>query len=201
MHKERGSTIVETMLAIAVLMFIFFGMFRIFDFTVANMICEYSSFYTAKSWSLGYRPSTTQRAARVAAMPASGRDFSGIRATRIVSHMQSNSAQRAQDYMQYERGGVYKVNYEYWTQQDVSRNYQSQDSSRKAPYLRIYGIPGTDKVTGTVEIRNKPLWPFNIKGGTPTTNLAGGNTAMINYSSNYLVSDNDYPRRQDEDDQ
>ncbi len=194
MHKERGSTIVETMLAIAVLMFIFFGMYRIFDFTVSNMICEYSSFYAAKSWSLGYRPSTTQRAARVAAMPASGRDISGIRATRSINYMQSNSAERAQDYMQYERGGVFKVNYEYWTQQDVSHNYQSQDSSRKAPFLLIHGTTGTDKVSGTVEVRNKPLWPFSIKGGTPTTNVAGGYTTMINYSTNYLVSDNDYQR-------
>lgn len=181
-HGERGATIVETMMAIAILMFIFFGMYRIFDFTVANMICEYSSFYAAKSWALGYRPATTRRAARVAAMPASGRDLSVIRPPNNLNSMQSDSAERAKDYMQFDRAGVYGVNFEYWGEQDVSPDQ---------PYLSIYGETGSDKVTGVVRILNKPLWPYETRKKAPTVDVAGATTQMINYSDNYLVSDND----------
>jgi hypothetical protein len=181
-RRERGATMVESLMAIAVLLMVFFGMYRIFDFTVANMICEYASFYAAKSWSLGYRPATTRRAARVAAMPASGRDYSVIRPTASLNSMQSDSAARARDYMQYDRAGVYGVNFEYWGEQDVRPN---------EPHLSIYGETGIDKASGIVRILNKPLWPFETRKKAPTVNIPGGTTQMINYSNNYLISDND----------
>lgn len=181
-RNERGTAIVESLMAIAVLLIIFFGMYRIFDFTVANMVCEYSSFYAAKSWSLGYRPSTTRRAARVAAMPASGRDYSVIRPTASLSGMQNDAAARARDYMQYDRAGVYGVNFEYWDEQDIRPN---------EPYLAVYGETGVEKVAGIVRILNKPLWSFTTRKKAPKVNIPGGVTQMINYSANYLVSDND----------
>jgi len=70
---ERGSVIFESMVAICIMMMIFFALFQIYDWCMAMLFTQYSAFYGSKGAALGYKPNFALRGARVAAIPISGR--------------------------------------------------------------------------------------------------------------------------------
>ena len=61
----------ETLIALIMLCLLFFGAMQIFQWAFARMFCDYSSFYAAKAFSLGYAYRTISKVARVAAIPIS----------------------------------------------------------------------------------------------------------------------------------
>lgn len=181
-RRERGSTILETLLCIGILMIVFFGLIQVFNFAVANMICEYSAFYAAKSHALGYTPSITRRAARVAAMPASGRDLSAIRTGTYDSSavLRRRLSDRARDYMQFDRAGTYHINYEYWLDQELGGS---------APFLSVGAGTNEKTVSSTVAIYNKPMFDFLRMTRSSARRISSSRVEMINHSRNYLRSD------------
>ena len=71
-RHQRGAVIFESVLAICVLMLVFFALFQVYRWAMAELFCHYSVFYSTKAASLGYRPNIGLRAARVAAIAISG---------------------------------------------------------------------------------------------------------------------------------
>ena len=181
-RRERGSAILESLLCIGILMIVFFGLIQVFNFAVANMICEYSAFYAVKAHSLGYTPSITRRAARTAGMPASGRDLSTTRTGTGGSPaaLRRLLSARARDYMQFDRAGAYGINYEYWLDQELGGS---------APFLSV-GVRTNEKiVNSTVSIYNKPMFDFQRMTRSSARRIGSSRVEMINHSRNYLRSD------------
>lgn len=187
MRNQRGATILETFLVFLILSIIFIGMFQIYMLVIANMVTNYAAYYAAKSWALGYNVGTTRRAARVAAMSISGKDISR-QPLSLDGNVQREAEYRARDYMMFDRGGTFGVNYAYWRDQNV--NFDDRD---KGAMIYIGHSTGTEKVKGRVELQE-----LQVNWLTKQLDFSVGNTVdMINYSSNYLVSDG-YRRRVDD---
>lgn len=182
-RRQKGSTILETMLCIAILMMVFFGLIQIFNFAIANMICEYSAFYAAKSHALGYTPAITRRAARTAAMAASGRDYSAVKLGPYTSRreMREKLSERARDYMQFDRAGVYRINYEYWTEQELG--------GTETPFLAAHVSSSEKTVNAAVTIYNKPMFDFLRLRRSNAGRISSSRVEMINHARNYLRSD------------
>ena len=80
--RERGQTIVETILSMIFLCLLIFGLLQVFHIAVASLVTKYSAFYAARSYAVGFSDEghgarwnrqLVYKAARVRAIPASGR--------------------------------------------------------------------------------------------------------------------------------
>ena len=133
-RNQRGAVIFESVLSICILMMVFFGLFQVYKWAMAELFCNYSVFYAVKGASLGYRPNVALRAARVAAIAISG---GGVR--------YYDEEDRAQSYMQ--NGDGSGVSYPYWHPQN------SRD-----PYLVVSSTALTgEKIECRTRLRNMPL--------------------------------------------
>ncbi len=177
---ERGATILESLMCILLLCLLFLGLMQIFQWSMAKMLSEYSSFYAAKAYSLGYAKSIVDRAARVAITGASGQDVSNIPAA--VPYSRENLSDTAEEYMLYGRYGPHGINFEYWEPDNLTSD---------TPVVEIN--PSTYEndtiVYGRVKIKNMPLlsesfsWIF---GGMTDTNIPSGEASAFNHSSLFM---------------
>ena len=103
-NGERGATLVESMLAICFLFFLFFALLQVYHWCLQTVFCQYSAFYGSKGIALGYQPSLAMRGARIAAIAISGRE---------LSHQTGSEEERARAYMT--QGDNSGVVYEYWS--------------------------------------------------------------------------------------
>jgi hypothetical protein len=177
--SERGATIVESLICIMFLCLLFFGLMQIFQWTMAKMLAEYSSFYAAKASSLGYSRSIIERASRVAMTGASGRDESAV--PTVAPFSREKLSDIAQEYMAYGRYGAHGVNFEYW-----EPDYITSDT----PLVEI-NYPDTQStvVTGQVGLKNMPLLTENLSwflGGATEADIPSGEARAFNHASLYL---------------
>ena len=70
--NESGQAIVESVIAMLLLCLILFGLLQLFTLMVAQMTAEFSTFYTAKSRSVGFANYLVQRNSRSSIIAASG---------------------------------------------------------------------------------------------------------------------------------
>lgn len=176
--SERGATILESLMCILLLCLIFFGLMQIFQWSMAQMLTEYSSFYAAKAHSLGYSRSIVERASRIAITGASGQDISAI--PTVAPFTQTNLSEAAEEYMSYGRYGPRSINFEYWEPDNITSD---------TPVIDInYSDPGSSVVYGRVTVKNMPLLTENLSwfvGGATEANPSGKATSF-NHSSLYL---------------
>jgi len=175
---ERGATILESLICIMLLCLIFFGLMQIFQWSMAQMLTEYSSFYAAKAYSLGYSRAIVERASRVAITGASGRDTSAIPTAAPFTQRKLSDA--ASEYMSYGQYGPCSINYEYWEPDNITSD---------TPLIEI-GYSNTDGSTidSRVRVKNMPLLTENLSwvvGGATEANPTG-ETNTFNYASLYL---------------
>lgn len=182
--SEKGSTILESLVCIMLLCLLFFGLMQIFQWAMAKMLCEYSSFYVAKAASLGYAQSIVRRAGRVSIMGASGKDISG---TPVKWAGQSSSQKRllfseiAQEYMQYSDLGPHAINFEYWDPSGAT----SDTPEVEIPYPDRSGRT----VEGRVRVDNMPLLHEDMKiflGGASKADIPSGTSRTFNHSRYFL---------------
>lgn len=123
----------ESMIALILMCLIFFGAMQLWQWAMARMFCDYSSFYAAKAYSLGYVRRTIDKAARIAAIPISGKDEYGI----LKLDRQDLTA-RLRLYMATGNAGV---DFPYWdvgnnqTNLSVHPSRKSQVTLQRAPYI------------------------------------------------------------------
>jgi hypothetical protein len=179
--SERGATILESLVCIMFLCLLFFGLMQIFQWTMAKMLSEYSSFYAAKAFSLGYSRSIVERAARVAMTGASGQDESNV--PTVAPFTRQKLSDIAQEYMSYGRYGTHGINFEYWEPDHITND---------TPIVEI-NYPNTqlDIITGQVGLKNMPLLSENLSlflGGATEADIPSGEAKAFNHASLYLES-------------
>lgn len=149
-QQQQGSVIFEAVLAICVLLLVFFALLQVYRWAAAELFCHYSVFYSTKAASLGYRPNIGLRAARVAAIAVSGGH----------SSTDADEETRAERYMQ--RGDASGVSYPYWHPQRASDPCLTVASTRLTGetiecLTRIDNMPLVHEVLGRIfNIRRNP---------------------------------------------
>ena len=118
---QQGAVIFESVLAICVLMLVFFALFQIYRWAMAELFCHYSVYYSTKAASLGYKANIGLRAARVAAIAISG--------GRSSTHADEETY--AENYLRH--GDASGVSYPYWHPQS------SQDPCLTVASTRLGG--------------------------------------------------------------
>lgn len=160
----RGASIVESMFAICIMCMIFFALLQIWTWCNARLFCRYGAYYAVKAKSTGFNNHMVLRAARVAAIPASGR-----------SRSQSKDLDNASAYMRY--GDSSGVSYQYWhptyagdPELQVSGRFDKQNFYAR---VRIRFMTLIDKSLGKIfGITNSPYPNAVVK--------------MYNYADSYL---------------
>jgi len=188
MMNQRGATIVESMICMLLLCMVLFGLLQIFQWTMAKMVCEYSSFYAAKASAYGFADVIVENAGRVAAIAASGQDTGSDKEPlqdkfRVgngvidITAYRKQLAIRAQNYMVNSNS---TINYEYW-------NYNQTGTT---PVLSIPIINNmAPTVTATVSVLNMPLMDKGMAmfvNGVQNVNIPAGTSQMYNHAINYL---------------
>jgi hypothetical protein len=72
-HLQRGSSIVEGVIAILLICMILFGLLQVFLLYTAQEFTDYASFRTARSISVGFNDTLARVEARTRAIPVSGK--------------------------------------------------------------------------------------------------------------------------------
>ena len=175
---ERGATILESLICIMLLCLIFFGLMQIFQWSMAQMLTEYSSFYAAKAYSLGYSRSIVERASRIAITGASGQDISGNPV--VAPFTQQNLSDAATEYMSYGQYGPNTINYEYWEPDTITSD---------TPLIEVgYSNTTGSTIDSQVRVKNMPLLTENLSwvvGGATEANPTG-KAKTFNHASLYL---------------
>ncbi len=134
---ERGSTIVESLVCIMILVLILFGLLQIVQFSLAQMITDYSAFRAARSATVGFNDDIVSREGKLKAVAASGKMVfpvdireSGDRSDWVNRPFTDAISQfyyerlAIMDYMEHRR----LVDYEYWSPQNASESSRSKTS-------------------------------------------------------------------------
>ncbi len=175
---ERGATILESLMCILFLCLIFFGLMQIFQWSMAQMLTEYSSFYASKAYSLGYSRSIIERASRIAITGASGEDTSAT--PTVAPFTQRNLSDAASEYMSYGQYGPSVINYEYWEPDSITSD---------TPIIEVdYSNTSSDIINSKVRVKNMPLLAENLSwfvGGATEANPTG-EARTFNHASLYL---------------
>ena len=149
-QQQQGSVIFEAVLAICVLLLIFFALLQVYRWAAAELFCHYSVFYAAKAASLGYKSNIGLRAARVAAIAVSGGR----------SSTDADEESQAENYMR--NGDASGLAYPYWHPQRASDPCLTVASTRLTGetiecLTRIDNMPLVHEVLGRIfNIRRNP---------------------------------------------
>jgi hypothetical protein len=177
--SEYGGTMVESFFCMLVICLILFGLLQIFHWSVAKILCEYSSFYASKGEALGYNRGIVERAAHVALTGVSGGDESIIPA--LAPYSRYDLSERAADYMMYSDAGMYGVDFEYWDPDNINDT---------TPYVEVQrGHSSTgDYINAAVSIENMPLLheAFSNFVAVERVDIPAGEATMYNHSQHYL---------------
>lgn len=163
---------VEAMIALCILFFLFFALLQIYQWCINELFCEYSAFYAAKGMALGYQPAIALRGARVAAIGISGSRTGGTPGSITIDQEKV----LAEQYMA--SGDASGLRYQYWF-----------GTTPGAPELLLYGPTVGDTATGIVELRNAPLLHPNLAVplGIADPPDPKGRVETYNHSALYLV--------------
>lgn len=183
MMNQRGATIVESMVCMVLLCMVLFALLQIFQWTMAKMVCEYSSFYAAKASAYGFADTIVENAARVAATAASGQDTGSDKEPlqyqcSDVTDYRRKLAIRAQNYMV---NSDTTIDYAYW------RTGQAAGNSALLDIPLINNMSPT--ITATVRVLNMPLLDPGVSAfinNIKTVDIPAGTSNMYNHAQNYL---------------
>ena len=148
--KERGSAIIECMIAMLLMLLVLFGLLQLFQLSAARAVSDYSSFRAARSSAVGFNEYLVDREARVKSIPVSGDLIYPLKKDIGDNEYARFAAEKVmiEEYMD----GTRKLEYEYWFGADPVRhnNYKCPD----------YGddiVSGTCPVCGVTGAKNSSL--------------------------------------------
>jgi hypothetical protein len=211
--NQRGSTIVESMVCMLLLCLVLFSLLQVFNWSLAKIICQFSSFYAAKGRGLGYAYYPIESACRARAIPVSGKDTLNTEPSPSTYGYRDIMQEKIRSYM----GTPSTLNYEYWSGDPVKSPYWGDGVAAAYDYGEA-GIPklhadhwegvynGQPVAVGNVWIENMPLldpWrkengktvpglsPFvggvkSVNMNNPNGQNPDGHSMMYNYSKSYL---------------
>ena len=203
---ERGATILESLISIMLLCLIFFGLMQIFQWSVAQMLAEYSSFYAAKTYSQGYASNLVKHYSQGAIAGTSGKDISTPPISKSVNADRQEREIKLSEHSEFgvvnyvymtdqskdaisKRFQSNSVNYEYWIDQSGKSKSGWEASSTPIIYIQA-GQSDTDSkiIRGAVTVINMPLLFENLgwtTGGAKEANPSG-QASTFNHASLYL---------------
>lgn len=171
-RRRRGASMLETMMVLCIMLFLFFSLFQVYSWVVAKIFCNYSAYYGGKGMALGYRLAIARRAARVAAIGISGRARDQAAVTTVDAERDA-----AQLYMT--KGDASSVWYDYW-----------YPRTGDDPQLMLGGRfnSGDNSVSTTVRLENAPLISprLAIPLGISRNPDPGDTVSTYNHSALYL---------------
>ncbi|OGV58394.1 MAG: hypothetical protein A2X49_10535 [Lentisphaerae bacterium GWF2_52_8] len=175
---ERGEAIVESMMCLLLICLILFGLLQMFYLSVAQMLTDYSSFCTARSYAVGFAEYLVDRAARVAAIGASGpmvedQDYNGSMLSQFAVE-----TSRIPEYISGERW----LEYEYWYGEGESNTTLSAGTS----------LEGGNVILSEVRFNDYPLeMPMRAAYTSSDSTNISGHAGMMNYAGIFLDTGED----------
>lgn len=192
-RREHGQTIVESTLAMLLLCLILLGLLQLFHLYVAQMLTDFSAFYTARSKAVGFADYITERSGRVLVASASGPRLWPSDST-TDSGVNSSSMYGEEMMLHEYLTGERWLEYQYW---NGGNNY-GEEWSPSAEEPRTYFNQGTitdsnGQIRSTTAFYNYPfalfdlmdpgrVWFDNVERDT----LVQGRAQQADYSSYYL---------------
>lgn len=114
---RRGQATVETVIAVLAVTFVFFVLFRLSHLLLGKIMLEHAAMRVARARAVGFNDFMCLKAARVAAIPISGRRLwpeerfgEGMETGRVRVYMESPDEPRARGLLEYEGWHFLKVN-------------------------------------------------------------------------------------------
>jgi len=193
--KESGQAILESLLAFIVLCLIFFGLLQVFQIALADMITDYSAFFAGRAYAVGFaaeenthdwRRNLVGKAARIRAIPASGRRIfpEGRGAEKeIIKRYLTKSSQ----WLEYEYWGgknSYDSNYYSSRSKTPITKFSVHSSSQTVFYMSETKTTFSDYPFIFFDLMD----PNRIWFTTPGNSRAEirGNSTQLNYAEDYL---------------
>lgn len=212
--NQRGATIVESMICMLLLCMILFSLLQIFNWSLAKVICQFSSFYASKGRGLGYTYYPIEDACRARAIAVSGRNTVGSEPSPSKATYRVDMEEKIIAYM----GSPSTLSYEYWDAQPAKSPVYDDNLYKAAYDYGEAGIPklhadhwtgiynGQPVAVGNVWLENMPLldpWrqekgitnpglsPFlngvkSVNMNSPNAQTPDGQSMMYDYSKSYL---------------
>ena len=147
LRRKKGQAMVETTIALIIVLIVFLALFNLADLTRTKLLVENAAVKCARARAVGYNDFMLLKIARLATMPAAGRcltlsdDGSGTLS-------RSDRYYRIGDYLMsdYERQADAILDFEYWQNSDTA----------------ISATEGSSPVTATVLQRRPRLFDFGV---------------------------------------
>ncbi len=108
--RQRGTAIVESLLAMFVIFLVLFGLLQVFYFVVGQYFIDYAAIRGARSRAVGFRDYLIRREIRVNALPASG----DIVSPTLDENSLADRMTKERSYINSYIGGYRWLEYEYW---------------------------------------------------------------------------------------
>ena len=158
MPGESGQAIVESMLSMIVICLLLFGLLQVFQIAVADMITSYSAFMAGRSYAVGFSAdedgpwwrSLVYKAARVAAIPASGK--------RIYPESNGNNSEKDVIVRYLSDTGQW-LEYEYWWGENDYDNafYSNRANPPSTHFTYSASTVGSGNVESTTRFSDYPF--------------------------------------------
>ena len=106
---RRGQAMIETVLAVLFITFVFFGLFQLSQMLTARILLDHAAARAARAKAVGFNAFMCRKAARVATIPIAGRrlwpdDLEGAsEVSRVPIYLSTRNEQIARGVLQYER--------------------------------------------------------------------------------------------------
>lgn len=167
-RNTRGASLVEAMFAICIMCLLFFALLQIWYWCNAKLFCRYGAYYAVKAKSLGFNNHIVLRAARTAAIPASG-----------PARNSGYAPYNARAYMLHGDGSG--VSYQYW-----------HPTKKGDPELQVSGEFDGDDIYAKVKIRYMTMLhdSFEKIFGVTEPPDPQATVKMYNYGKVYLEDHN-----------
>jgi len=187
-HLQRGSSIVEGVIAILLICLILFGLLQVFLIYTAQEFTDYASFRTARSLSVGFNDTLARVEARTRAIPVSGSVLtpSDLKTTSYLDYFTSSTYKQSD--------GVYEY---YYRLRRAIRNYMEGYRYMECEYWMGENSYETklegkfsrreDKVVSEVKFTNYPLrLPFARAFSSDEVQDISSTVELRNHSKVYL---------------
>lgn len=190
--KEKGQSMLESMLCMIVLCLILFGFLQVFNIAIAKLLCDYSAYRSARSYAVGFQNFLINRSARVAAIGASGQlvepdnqDFG--------TPMNQFAFERVMipEYLQ----GARWIEYEYWEgENEYDPRFYNASVTPPSTYIRSsYTETGAGTVQMNVSFNDYPFPLFDLMDkdrvwfdSAGRTRQIDGHAELANHATDYL---------------
>lgn len=186
---QKGQTILESTLSMLVLCLILFGLLQIFHLSVAQMITDFASFYSARSRATGFSNYLVTRTSRAAAVAASGPlEWPSTLETGTGQNIQAAEETAIHEYINGERW----LEYQYWFgENEYGEEWSSSAETPQTVLIEANNEELDGTVRATVGFHDYPFPFFDLMDPNRAWFEAGTSPPMVRGTS-YIMDYSDF---------